>query len=306
MAGFSGITDVEGTSLGEGLSICKGSVTDNNWSFSRVIILNKKGEVIRWSVDATMPTSFSLISVDFLGDGKFSPVLLNDLGWQNGTGINSCEVGVLSDVKNKKILFFDTENNPDDPENENEDSIPIFKFNKNRQRMEILNGEWTRYIGDYMYFVKRWFYFEKGELHPVMEKPVLKRGFGYLFAEWKDSGKTENCKKDPWLEDDMGTSEKVRIKNARIIQQHDYFAIKFQLETKMGFSEFIYAGDVEENKGNLPMVIDRLGQIETKRVFPSGYIPEKVNLWIGKKGSLETFKNKDPYTKTDSKKILWF
>lgn len=288
-----------------GLKICKGENRNSDTS-SSIIISGKRN--LEWGTDCDLEftNSFRVKTIDFNCDSHPKVVLIDYLSETMGMGIGNDRIAVFSATDQLQPLFF----------NVNDYDPSIFVANKNK--IKILATEWVAKVDSknvYTYYlVGRPYRFDNGSLVPEINESLLIRRYtkqmenernhsrkrGILSLLKGVSGEKEIT--DPWLSGESKSKVSFVIGSLKIINLQGLNKLQAQLKDEKGrISDCIYPLLINEKPQNQNVEIDRIGDLNSRRLFPVGYIPSNYEVWTDKKCELETIKMENG----DEKKVLW-
>ncbi len=286
-----------------GFSVCKGLVEvvdPNNKEENFVIVVSKDNkEFERWNSESDQYSSLDVF--DF--ENKNDLVILDHLFSTNGFGLKVSELNILNYPNGSRLRFV------------------VHDYSKELLNLDgtVCATEWVKIRNknnsQHLYFVSREFKITNGELLIYDSKPVLERKFDNGFEEERNSiafahhpdiwlKKAVVTGKDPWLEEG-GEKEDVFIGNI-LKSKNEILAYEIHVTENGKNKVYLYPSHSDE-KYDPRLIIDRIGDLKSRRLYPPDYIPADIKKWLmGKNGNVEVIPSiSNDWGSSKFKIVLW-
>ena len=298
-----------------GLRVCK-HITEAETFFA----LEKHGAVLgKWpAVTYNGGTSrFEALKGDLDGDGEDEIIVANCTGVTNGIGFQYWNISIMPDPEKhefKPPLEFSVEEYG---------AEGTFVKHPGDNRCNILATEWQwdvikepkRPSGG-LYFVGRWFRYQKGSLVSITTRSTLVRR--YLTSFEKERSRTVDSSKKPlsWFQnrstkslptDPFKLLKEVSTLNGQILnltqgsaESDENSSVKIKIRLDSGqIITYSYSDDDAQDAADK---FYRLGNAQSGSLYPEVYAPMDVKLWlVGKKVRVAAYKDNGDALR----RILW-
>lgn len=267
-------------------------------------LVEREGQVVgTWpgSTFLAETSDFEVLTGDLNNDRQPELIVANHDGTSNGLGVDYWTIFIFADTEFRHFtvpLTFSVE-----------EYGSFGTFVTSGGRVNILTTSWVsnkdpkgkRDWG--MYLVGQWWRYQSGELHPLLDRPIIARR--YLFSFERERTSTEKLDRIPfqWLSHpstEQVTTEFItkQTKSSKpgviqsVTREKESLRIVFKPDGEQSIA-YLYPGTYQDT------TFDYFGDAVTGRLYPIKYLPSQPEAWLNnRRAKLRSYGDDDLH-------VLW-